>query len=88
MTNGIKTATLVLAISWSLAAFAAEPGWDKIRGNDTGGIIPWSEEHELNAPEWAAEHCAYYKKYAHITTIQRQYGDYIAFDCISRPPSR
>ena len=58
MTNCIKTATLVLAIAWSLAAFAVEPGWDKIRGNDTGGIIPWSEEHELNAPEWAAEHCA------------------------------
>ncbi len=86
MTNGIRTVTLVLAIGWSLTASAAEPGWDKIIGNDTGGIISWSHEHELNAPGWAAEHCARYNKFAQITTIQRQYGDYIAFDCNWRPP--
>jgi hypothetical protein len=83
--NRIRTVTLLLAISWSLVA-SAEPSWDVVKGNDTGGIISWSPEHQLLAPEWAAEHCARYKKFARTTSIHLQYGDYIAFACNWWPP--
>ena len=83
--NRIRTATLGLAIGWSLPA-SADLWWDGVRGNDTGGIISWSPDHERIAPQWAAEHCARYKKFARFTSMQRQYGDYIAFDCDWRQP--
>ncbi|HEY1475845.1 MAG TPA: hypothetical protein VGF53_17380 [Pseudolabrys sp.] len=83
--NRIWIAALVLAIGWSLPA-SADLWWDGVKGNDTGGIISWSPDHELIAPQWAAEHCAHYKKFAQITSIGRQYGNYIAFDCNWRPP--
>jgi len=82
--NHIRVATLVLVIGWSLTA-QAEPWWGVLIGNDTGGIIPWSPEHRLVAREWAAEHCAEYHKFAHITSIHPWYGDYIAFACDWRP---
>jgi hypothetical protein len=50
-------------------------------GNDTGGIIPWSCEAEAWAPRTAAGFCAQYNKYARITGVRRQYGDYISFNC-------
>jgi len=52
-----------------------------LTGNDTGGIITWSPEHQQVAREWAADHCARYGKYARITSIHAQYGDYIGFTC-------
>ena len=54
-------------------------------GNDTGGIIPWSCENEAWAPRTAAGHCAWYNKYARITAVNRQYGDYISFNCLWSP---
>src|SRR3974390_1038294 len=47
-------------------------------GNDTGGIIPGSPEAEHNALELAQANCARHRKYAVITSVHRQYGDYIA----------
>ncbi len=85
--NRIKAATLVLAVGWSLTA-SASPWWGGITGNDTGGIIPWSPENQRAAPDWAAEHCARYGKFAQITSNIHQYGYYIAFDCDWRPPNR
>jgi hypothetical protein len=55
------------------------------RGNDTGGIIPWSCENEAAARVVAGDHCAYYQKFARITSVQRRYGDYISFNCLWRP---
>ena len=81
----IRAAIFVLAIGWSLTA-QAEPWWGSLTGNDTGGIIPWSPEHQLMAREWAAAHCASFDKFARITSIHPQYGDYIAFACEWRPP--
>ncbi|HTT47693.1 MAG TPA: hypothetical protein VMG39_06770 [Pseudolabrys sp.] len=52
-----------------------------LTGNDTGGIITWSPEHQAVARDWAAAHCARYNKYARITSVHAQYGDYIAFAC-------
>ena len=61
------------------AAGAYEYGY--VKGNDTGGIIPWSCETELVAPEMAANHCSTFGKYHRITSVHRRYGDYIAFSC-------
>jgi hypothetical protein len=52
-----------------------------LTGNDSGGIITWSPEHQQVARDWAADHCARYGKYARITSIQAQYGGYIGFTC-------
>ena len=48
-------------------------------GNDTGGIIPWSCENEAMAQQAAAAYCARWDKYHRITSVHRQYGDFIAF---------
>jgi hypothetical protein len=58
------------------------PVW---HGNDTGGIIPWSCENEAVAHQAAAGFCARFNKYARITGVGRQYGDYISFNCLWAP---
>ena len=54
-------------------------------GNDTGGIIPWSCENEAWAPRAAAGYCARFNKYPRITGVNRQYGDFISFNCLWSP---
>ena len=51
------------------------------KGNDTGGIIPWSPAAELTAMDTAQGDCGRYNKRAVITTVTRNYGDYIVYDC-------
>jgi hypothetical protein len=51
------------------------------KGNDTGGIIPWSREAEAMAMITANNNCSMYGKYARITSIRRVYGDYIVYEC-------
>ena len=55
------------------------------KGNDTGGIIPWSPMTQKEALAIAQENCGSYGKYAVITSVHRQYGDYIAYSCTWRP---
>ena len=55
-------------------------------GNDTGGIIPWSPVAERYRVAIASDHCAFYGKIARITSVHRQYGDYIGFRCLFGPP--
>jgi len=55
------------------------------RGNDTGGIIPWSCESEAAAHMTAAAYCARWDKYHRITSVHRRYGDFIAFNCLWSP---
>jgi hypothetical protein len=57
-------------------------------GNDTGGIIPWSPAAEHYRVVIASDHCALYGKVARITSVHRQYGDYIGFRCLFGPPRR
>ncbi len=69
-----------------LLAFATAmlPGFVGIhgaKGNDTGGIIPWSHEAEATAMVTANNNCGLYGKYARITSIRRVYGDYIVYEC-------
>ena len=56
------------------------------KGNDTGGIIPWSVETEAAALAIANENCSRFRKYPRITSIRRVYGDYIVYDCLFAPP--
>jgi hypothetical protein len=51
------------------------------KGNDTGGIIPWSPAAELTAMDTAQGDCGRYNKRAVITTVTRSYGDYIVYEC-------
>ncbi len=53
-----------------------------LTGNDTGGIIQWTPETDLNYRDIAAAHCARWNRLAGITSVHRAYGDYIAFQCI------
>ena len=65
----------------ALLAVPAHAGYVGLVGNDTGGIIPWSPGVEPLMRAIAGEHCARYNKSARITSVHRQYGDYIGFRC-------
>ena len=56
-----------------------------VKGNDTGGIIPWTAENEAHAQDWAGQFCKMYDKYPRITGVHRQYGDYTSFNCLWTP---
>lgn len=56
-----------------------------VTGNDTGGIIPYDPSVERIYRRLAAAHCARWGRLSHITSVHRQYGDYIAFVCIDKP---
>src|SRR5215471_10387766 len=46
---------------------------------------PWSCENEAMAQQAAAAYCARWDKYHRITSVHRQYGDFIAFSCLWSP---
>jgi hypothetical protein len=79
-----KLLIVVLPLIGVALAACAGPG-PGLTGNDIGGIITWSPDHQRIARPWAAEHCARYYKTARITSIHARYGDYIAFACERRP---
>ena len=56
------------------------------KGNDTGGIIPWSPENEANAADIAQRNCAQFGKHAVATSLHRVPGDYIGYSCVWNPP--
>jgi hypothetical protein len=72
----------VLGLSVLLAGGARAQVYE---GNDTGGIIPWSCENEAMAPQITADYCARWDKYPRITSVHRQYGDFIGFNCLWSP---
>ena len=79
---------IAAVVALPLLASAVQAGFFGIYGghsNDTGGIIPWSPENEARASALAATHCARYNKYARPTSIVRQYGYYIGFECVWSP---
>jgi hypothetical protein len=73
---------LALGLVFGSATGAAAQVW---YDNDTGGLIPWSCENEAWAPQIAANACAQYRKYARITSVHRQYGNFIGFHCLWNP---
>ena len=76
---------LVLAAALAvLVAPGAQAGFVGIWGghsNDTGGIIPWTPETAYTYRAIAAAECARWNKIAIITSVHRQYGDYVGFTC-------
>ena len=79
------TIAMAAALGLTLSACAGVYG---PTGNDTGGIIPWSPEAEDNAYLIAQNNCGRYDLYAVITSIHREYGDYIAYRCQWHEPAR
>ena len=77
----MRTRLLFAAFAASLLVSTAQAGSYGIRGNDTGGIIPYSPDLEGAFLDVAALHCARYKKLARITSINRRYGEYVGFAC-------
>src|SRR5262245_58945959 len=75
-----------IALLVTSAPARADFGPRGLVGNDTGGIIPWSPENERERFVIAGAFCAGYHKYAHISSVHRQYGDYIGFHCYFPPP--
>ena len=86
--------TLVAAAAISVMLVPQASAWNDIfnsvwgpKGNDTGGIIPWSPENEANAFEIAQRNCGWFNKFAVATSIHRVPGDYIAYKCVWDPPT-
>lgn len=52
-----------------------------VKGNDTGGMIPWQPGADEYALQLAGAHCMRYDKYAVITSVHPWPGDYIGFVC-------
>ena len=84
-----------LAAALGLLLVSEAGAWNDImnsvwgpKGNDTGGIIPWSRENERNAYDIAQQNCGWYNKFAVPRSIRRVYGDYIVYDCVFDPPRR
>jgi hypothetical protein len=87
----IRTILAVVALSAMLVGHAN--AWNDIlnsvwgsKGNDTGGIIPWSLENEKNSFEIASAQCARWNKFPVATSIHRMPGDYISYKCVWDPP--
>ncbi len=85
MDPNLRAARFAVSIGAVVLLSAASANAQVVRGNDTGGIIPWSCESEAAAPDLAAAHCARFAKYPRITSVHRQYGDYIGFNCLWNP---
>jgi len=82
MTKPVLAATIALALgSCGMGVYGP-------KGNDTGGIIPWSPENERARLAIAQDNCGAYGKYAVIRTVHRVYGDYITYECRFEPPLR
>jgi hypothetical protein len=80
-----RQAVLMAVLGLALASCAGVYG---PKGNDVGGIIPWSPEAEQMAYDTAQSNCSLFNKYAAITSIHRVYGDYISYECRWDPPRR
>jgi hypothetical protein len=72
---------IVRAVSGTMLGAFLWFGPAGFRGNDTGGIIPWSPGIEDYALEIAAHHCHRYGKYAMITSVRHSPGEFIGFTC-------
>jgi hypothetical protein len=85
MRRMLASAVILLAVvtvgSSATQAGAAGPG-PGLTGNDTGGIIQWTPEVAYTYKEIAVAHCARWGRYAGISSLRHDYGDYIGFRCV------
>ena len=87
----MKRALLVAALGLAFSTAGASAFVFGPKGNDTGGIIPWSPEAERMALALANDQCnasCWGRKRARITSIRRVYGDYIVYECLFDGPFR
>jgi len=80
-----RQAILAAALSLPLVSCVGVHG---PKGNDSGGIIPWTPEVEYQARDIAQANCARYDKVAVITAVNRHYGEYIVYECRWTPVRR
>lgn len=78
--RGMRFGIVLMIFGMALGACAGP--WPLLTGNDTGGIIAWSPAAEAEARSMAANHCRGYGRDARITSVGRQYGDFIGFSCL------
>jgi hypothetical protein len=79
---GAWLASTGAALAWGSGFAGPGPG---VTGNDTGGIFPYSPAIEDAYQQIADSHCARWGRLAKVTSINRQYGDYVSFVCYDRP---
>ena len=87
----IKKALPLAALALTLSSVGASAWIWGPKGNDTGGIIPWSPEAERVALAFANDQCrasSWGRKRARITNVRRVYGDYIVYECLFDGPLR
>lgn len=84
---------MLAAAAFSVMLVPQANAWNTIldsvwgaKGNDTGGIIPWTPENEANAFQIASAQCAHWNKFAVATSLHRQPGDYIGYRCVWDAP--
>ena len=75
--RGVLSVYILLLMGVSAHAQIAQ-----MRGDDTGGSIPWSADNEIGAHQIAAEYCARWQKDHRIISVHRRNGDFIKFSCV------
>ena len=65
-----------------LMGVSAHAQFAQMRGDNTGGSIPWSADNEIEAHQIAAEYCARWQKDHRIISVPRRKGDFIKFSCV------
>jgi hypothetical protein len=75
------TAGLIAFCGILACAPAQAQGVWGVKGNDTGGIIPYPLASQYDARQLAVDHCARYGKVAKFLGVDPQYGGYISFSC-------
>jgi hypothetical protein len=75
--RGLLSVGILLLMGVSAHAQIAQ-----MRGDDTGGSIPWSADNEIEAHQIAAEYCARWQKDHRIINVHRRNGDFIKFSCV------
>jgi len=93
MIKSLVAAKLIVAGVLSVALMPQALAWNDLtnsvwghKSNDTGGIIPWTPENEMNAFAIAEANCRWHNKYPVATSIHRVPGDYMAYKCAWDPP--
>ena len=71
-------AAVVIAFGVLLSGCGVGPG---LKGNDTGGIIPYAQVDPRTAQDMAVAHCAQFNRYPKATAVDARYGGYYSFAC-------
>jgi L-rhamnose isomerase len=76
----IRAASWVAVCAMLACAPARADTVPPFKGNDTGGIIAYSQA-QTDVRQLAVDHCASYGKVVKFLAVDAQYGGYISFAC-------